>query len=95
MATLDTKKAYKNFCKKGFRDSESKSVDHKWIEFWFEGKVTRIRTKFSHGKKEVDSSLIGLMARQIRLSKNQFMEFSNCKISENGYIKLLKSNNVL
>jgi hypothetical protein len=95
MATLDTKKAYKNFCKKGFQEAKSKSPDHKWIEFWFDGKLTRIRTKFSHGKKEVDNSLIGLMSKQIKLSKLEFMEFADCKLSEASYIKILKGKELL
>ena len=95
MATLDAKKAYKNFCKKGFKESPNNSPDHKYIEFWHEGKVTSIRTKFSHGKKEIDKSLIGIMSRQIRLQRADFINFAQCRISEEEYIEKMKSTNHL
>jgi hypothetical protein len=95
MATVDTKKAYNNMLGKGFKESKNKSKDHKRIEFWYDGKLTRSKTKFSHGKREIDDSLISIMAKQINLTKKEFIQFAECTISESEYIALMGDKNLL
>jgi len=90
MAVLDAKETYKKLKSKGFQEATNKSVDHKWLEFWFDGKLTRIKTKISHGAKEIDDGLISLMARQTYLTSNQFRKMAECTISEPEYIEILK-----
>jgi len=94
MSPLDGKKTYKAFCKKGFKESESNSNDHKWIEFWFDGKLTKIKTKFSHNNQELGDYLITAMSRQINLSKQDFIKFAKCTISEKEYIKILEDKGI-
>jgi hypothetical protein len=48
---LDGSKTYKSLKKKGFEDSPTKSVDHKYLEFYHEGKLV-LYTKLSHGSKK-------------------------------------------
>jgi hypothetical protein len=95
MSPLDSKKAYKAMCKKGFKEASNKSNDHKRIEFWFEGKLTRCRTKFSHNDQEINDYLISQMSKQVALSKNQFVEFAQCTLSESGYIEILKEKKIV
>jgi predicted RNA binding protein YcfA (HicA-like mRNA interferase family) len=95
MAVLPAKKSYQHLKSKGFQEASNKSVDHKWLEFWYDGKLTRIKTKMSHGAKEIDDGLISLMARQTYLSSNQFIKMAECTISEKEYIELLKQKNII
>jgi len=39
MNVLDAKKTYKNLKKKGFSESQTKSDDHKYLEFFYKGFV--------------------------------------------------------
>lgn len=95
MATLDSNKTYKSMCKKGFQEAENKGNDHKRIEFWYDGKLTRCRTKFSHNAEELNNYLIGEMAKQIALSRNEFIEFAKCTLSKEGYVTILKSKKLV
>jgi hypothetical protein len=91
MAALNSRKTLKNLIKKGFKDAEHKSDDHKRLEFWHEGKITPINTRFSHNSQDIDDYLISRMSKQLRLSKDKFKQFAECSLSELDYINLLKS----
>ena len=92
---LDKNKAYKNLKKKGFVDSENKSVDHKYLELFHEGKLI-LYTKVSHGSKsDLDDYLIKQMSTQCKLSKQDFADLVNCPLSEKEYLKKLKDLGVL
>ena len=92
---LDKNKAYKNLKKKGFVDSENKSVDHKYLELFHEGKLI-LYTKVSHGSKsDLDDYLIKQMSTQCKISKQDFADLVNCPLSEKEYLKKLKDLGVL
>lgn len=95
MAVLNPKKTYKFLQKKGFEKASGKSNDHKWLEFWVEGKLTKIKTKISHGSGDINSSLISLMSKQTYLTPTQFRQLAECTISQKEYIAILKKNKVL
>ena len=72
--------------KKGFtRDSDG---DH--LRYFFtmpdKGKM-RIMTLMSHGTfgETIGAPLISQMARQLRLTKKQFLELVDCTMDEEGY----------
>lgn len=88
MAVLDAKKTYKNLRKKGFLDSPSKSIDHKYLEFYHNGKLI-LYTKISHGEKDLDDYLIKQMALQCKLGKQDFLNLANCPLSETDYLGIL------
>ena len=91
MATLDAKQTLKNLKSKGFAVAKSKSVDHNLIEFWYNGKLTRARTKISHGEKELNDYLISCMSKQTLLSKNEFIDLAKCPMSQTEYEKILRN----
>lgn len=93
MSTLNAKDTYTNLLKKGFREAKNKSDDHKWVEFWNDNKLTRIKTKISHGEKELNDFLIGHMSKQTYLKRKDFIAFAKCELTEEGYINLLRSTN--
>jgi organic radical activating enzyme len=85
--TLKTKDIKLNLCKKGFAES---NADHKVFWFYIDGIRTSIKTKFSHSANEVDDNLIHLMAKQIHLTKGEFVKFVICQITEQEYIEIQK-----
>ncbi len=89
MAVLDSSRTYRNLKKKGFVDSTVKSVDHKYLEFYYNGQLIT-HTKVSHGsKKDLNDYLIKQMSFQCKLTKQQFMDLAKCPLSEEEYITIL------
>jgi len=88
MGTLETREIRSNLRKKGFE--ESLSGDHVYLHYYVQGKKSSIFTKISHGRREVGDSLIGPMAKQLRLSKNDFVEFAKCRITQEQYNEIVK-----
>lgn len=88
MSVLDPQKTYRNLKKKGFVDSTSKSVDHKYLDLFHNGKLV-LSTKISHGNKDLGAHLIKQMSVQCHLSKNEFMDLSNCPLSQEDYFEIL------
>jgi len=72
-------------CKKGFR----RELDGRHIRYFFN---ERIFTFISHGPMgaTIDSPLIALMARQLRLTKKQFLDLIDCTVSEEDYRVILQ-----
>ena len=71
---------------KGFwRDS---SGDH--IYYFFGD--THIKTKMSHGTSgdSLGVQLISAMAKQLHLTKKQFLELIDCPLDEKGYREILR-----
>jgi hypothetical protein len=60
-----------------------------------DGKKTPIYTKISHGEREIRDKLLGVMARQLRLTRLQFLELIDCKLTEPEYVQLLRGASVL
>ena len=72
--------------KKGFR----REVDGKHIHYFFDGSdgsKTGIFTLMSHGMgaTTIGNSLLGLMAKQLYLTKKQFLALIDCTLDEEGY----------
>lgn len=78
--------------KKGFK---LKETHHHMYTFYVEGKKTSIRTRLSHGKKEYDDYLLEQMSKQLKLSKEQLLEFIDCPMSFQDYVKVLIDTNRL
>jgi hypothetical protein len=53
------------------------------------GKRTSIRTRISHGAKEYGDSLLGEMARQLKLRRRDFDDLIDCPLTAEGYLGLL------
>jgi hypothetical protein len=77
---------------KGFKPTHPGS-DHNWFVYVSIGgkKAIRARTKTSHGRGiDLDDHLIGQMARQVSLTKKQFVELVDCPLSREAYETILK-----
>ncbi len=82
--------------KKGFR----REMDGKHILYFFpksDGGKSGIFTLMSHGmgSTTIGDSLLGKMARQLRLTKSQFLELIDCTLSEEGYREVLKKQGLV
>ena len=90
MSSLKTKNIRANLKKKGF--AEDNTRDHIWLNYLTpDGKKTTIRTKLSHGKESIGDPLISCMAKQVHLSKDDFMQLVNCTLSGDSYYLMVKN----
>ena len=76
--------------KKGFQ-YDPNGNKHKVLRFYHEGKMTTIKTHYSHSAKEIGDRLLEAMGEQIYLTKNEFCEYVHCDISEKGYVDIIKA----
>ncbi|MCC6579612.1 MAG: type II toxin-antitoxin system HicA family toxin [Phycisphaeraceae bacterium] len=76
-------------CRKGF---QRHTGDHVYYYLYVDGKKTAVRTKISHGEKEIDDNLLSLMAKQIKLTKKLFGDLIDCPLTHEQYVKQLRSD---
>lgn len=75
---------------KGFSMS---NADHKKYILFVKGTKTSVWTKVSHGSKsDIGDPLLSMMARQLRLRKNQFLDLIDCPMSHDDYLIILHDN---
>jgi hypothetical protein len=75
----------KSLRKKGLQ----RELDGKHIRYFFSATIF---THISHGMmgEEIDAPLIAQMARQLCLSKKQFLELIDCSLDETTYRSILQ-----
>ena len=71
-------------CQKGFR----RELDGKHIRYFYNA---RVFTHISHGMMgtAIGPPLLAQMARQLRLTKKQFLELIDCTMTEEKYREIL------
>lgn len=89
---LQRAKVQENLPKKGF--SEVVDRDHIFYLFFYEGKKTHIHTHVSHGTKykTLGDDLVSKMAKQCKLTTKGFRRLTECTLSHDDYIGILKSS---
>lgn len=73
--------------KKGFTEDVSKK--HKKYAIIKNGKKTGINTHTSHGHKEIDDSMLSVIARQMKITRKELYRFADCTLTEDEYMKIL------
>jgi hypothetical protein len=73
--------------RKGFREDAKR--DHLYYFLYVDGRKSAIHTKISRNATEIGLALLSLMARQLRIDAAQFELLIDCKMNEEGYIRLL------
>lgn len=69
--------------RKGFRQREN---DHSYFVYYrTDGLKSRFSTKTSHGRAEIDDSLMRLMAKQVGLTNKDFLDLVDCPLSREAY----------
>lgn len=87
MTTRKAKEVSSRLCSKGFTRNED--ADHCQFFFSADGLKTTIRTKMSHGEREIGEALIQRMAKQLRLSKHELLDLVDCKMDKEIYLQLM------
>ncbi len=84
----------KSLEKKGFE--RKKQGDHNYFHYYTKmGKKTRVFTKTSHGAKEIDDSLLGMMSRQCKLTRQDFDRLIECPLDRDTYERKLIEGGVV
>ena len=75
--------------RKGFVSAEG---DHTYyIYHTVDGRKTLAKTKVSHSGKDIADAILGMMARQCKLTTPQFRDLVDCPLSREGYEGILKA----
>jgi len=92
MKVRKTKDIQKVLVKKGFVPDPE--IDHHHFYcLMIDGKKQAIKTYFSHGKKEYDKSLMGLIKNQLKFKESEKAEaFFDCPMSKEQYVEMLIEN---
>ncbi|MBT3226316.1 MAG: hypothetical protein HN580_27490 [Deltaproteobacteria bacterium] len=90
---LKTRDAKTSLKKKGFVQDKK---DHFFYYYHYKDKkITSIRTKVSHGAREIDDGLIAMMSRQTKLTKKKFVDLIDCHLSKEDYLKHLLDSKLI
>jgi predicted RNA binding protein YcfA (HicA-like mRNA interferase family) len=76
----DIERGLKN---KGFLLAESHH--HYFIYHSIAGKKTTVKTKTSHGQREISDDLIAKMAQQVKINRSEFLNLIECSLSRQAY----------
>lgn len=87
MASLSVRDVKSSLERKGFRKHDG---HHSFFVYYSTSNLkTGVRTKVSHGENQIGDKLIGAMARQCRLSKDDFKKLIECPLSREQYEAML------
>ena len=84
---LEVRDIERSLPRKGFVRKASKDI---YFSFEFEGKDWGISTFVSHGQREIGDSLAGKMARQVKLTKRDFVRLVECPMDHDEYVTKLR-----
>jgi len=91
--TISRRRAERSLKQKGFVQDNK---DHRTFYLYVNGKKTSIFTYTSHGGREIDSSLLNLMKRELRLQTNsQARNLLICPMAGEDYVRWLREHGIL
>jgi hypothetical protein len=83
----DARKIASSLTKKGFRRREDRDA---YFHLYVNERKTPIFTKMSQGETEIHDGLLGAMARQLQLSKRDFLRLVDCPLTHGQYVQSLR-----
>lgn len=92
MATIDKEKTLEHLKAIGFTDAQNKNDDHSYLDYYYEGNFILYVKVSDVSIKDTSSHQINKMAKQCRLSKDQFLELAKGVMNADQYIEILKGN---
>jgi len=97
MASFEVKDMLSALTRKGFVERETGGKDHKFFDFVYDGKLTGISTKISHGSdKTYRDHNFSKVKKQMRLEKsNDLSNFANCTLTHEKYIDYLAEKKII
>lgn len=91
MANFKNKEVTSSLVKKGFKLSKGHGNKHIYYELYNEDdKKTGINTHVSKNQQDINNHLISCMANDMKLSREQFIDFVRCHISDKDYLDILR-----
>ena len=93
MSTRKLRDVEASLKKKGFQQREG---DHSFFTYHrsSDNKKTSVFTKTSHGATDIGDSIIGKMAQQCQLIRNDFLDLVDCPLNRPGYEAKLKTKGI-
>jgi len=92
MAPRPVRTIRRSLAKKCFIEENS---HHLYLHLCVDGQITRIHTYISHGAQECGDHLLGIMAKQLKLSRAELNGLIDCGMSGEAYIESLKEHGYL
>jgi len=62
---------------------------HRILQLFVGGAKTRVRTRISHGAREYGDQLLGLMWRELHLTRKELEALIQCPMSAEAYVDIL------
>lgn len=87
MGTLKVRRVEKALIAK--LDFEQRDSHHRIYRLYLDGQLVA-RTFISHGQRELTSYHIGQMAKQMRLSRREFLDAVECPLDREAYHTLIR-----
>lgn len=87
MSTLKVRQVEKALATK--LDFERRDSHHRIYRLYLDGQLVA-RTFISHGQRELTSYHIGQMAKQMRLSRREFLDAVECPLDREAYHTLIR-----
>jgi len=87
MSTLKVRRVNKSLTTK--LEFERHDSHHRIYRLYLDGQLVA-RTFLSHGQRELTDFHIGQMAKQIRLSRQEFLDAVECPLSREAYYDLVR-----
>jgi len=87
MVARSTNKLKSALLKKGFVMTRSHHLQFRLV---IDNAPQQIFTFLSHGSKEYGDFLLGIVARQLHLSKQELLSFVDCEMSGGVYLALMQ-----
>jgi hypothetical protein len=86
-------KIHRALAAKGF--TPKNGPKHIIYHYYFKGKKTRIYTFMSRPPGQINDDLIGIMAKQTKLEKREFVELIECTLNKDALLRLYLSRQII
>jgi hypothetical protein len=92
MSTRQTRAIQSSLTSKGFI---IENTHHVSFTLQVDGWDSHVRTYCSHGAKECNDFLLGQMAKQLYLTKQEFFDLVDCPLGQEKLIQMLRERGAL
>ena len=90
--SVKTRDLRKQLLSLGFEEDRGK--DHIFYFYRYEEKIV-VRTKVSHGLDEIRQPILGLIAKQLQMNRDEFEDLLKGKVSSERYKKILTERGII
>lgn len=93
MADLRGNKVHRSLSEKGFVPRNG--AKHILYHYWYKGKKTQIFTFMSRPPGPLGDNLIAKMAKQTKLSREEFIELAECPLTKERLLRLYLEREII